>query len=1737
MQGFGTRFVVGVVAFVVLCASVVSQALAFESPRLTAQASSYRDTLISTMADEDPADYGSVDQLLRQARLAVREQRYGDAIDYFEFAAGFGSDDFGTWFGLGDAWIEWGRPNERALAAFLNAYRVAPGAPQQFEALMNIAMLLENGDEWDLAIDAYQAAMDLEPNPDLEERLAFLRREYGFRVYYTDVYAERDNPQVCVQFSDPLSSRSSFEYSDYVRMEPEAPIEVSANGPQLCIDGLAHGGTYELRLLAGLPSGADEALFEDYDYTFDIPNREPTVGFRGNAYVLPRGGEGTLPLATVNVDNVDIEVLRINDRNLIEQIVRGRVGSSMDGYDIDEIAYTAGESVWTGDMAVDEVLNREVVTGVPIGDVITDPEPGVYLVVATRTKDDDEDYYYYETRATQWVIITDIGLTTFMGADGLTVAARSLETGLPLAGVSMDLIARNNEVLSNAVTDDEGLAHFPSGFTTGEGGRRPAAVHALGAGDFAFLSLVGSAFDLSDRGVGGRWMPGPLDAYLYTERGVYRPGETVYITTLLRDADAMALDNVPLTVSLIRPDGVELDRQTLSDLGGGAYVYDYDLSSAARSGTWTLQAFADPEGVAIGSVTFQVEDFVPVRIRVDLTPEEEVLHAELPSVIEMQADYLYGAPAADLPGEATILLRPAYTPWPDYADFSFGMVQESFEPVREPLPVPNTDASGLSRIQVALANMPDTTLPLEAVIRASVFDISGRAVNASVVLPVRSERPAIGIRSQFGNRTDVDSPAMFDLVALDGDGQPAALSGVRYELVRENYQWLWYWNGNWDYELVVYDTPVEDGGIDLAAGEIAQLSFDVSWGRYRLDVYDDETGAASSYRFYGGWWSPPSQSNTPDDLEVAFDQESYRIGETARISVTPAFAGELLLVIANDDVIDTLNVSMPEDGAVIEVPVTEDWGVGAYALATLYRPGAAADDTRGPGRAIGVSWMSVDMSERTLDVAMDVPDVVRPRQIHNLEIAVDGFDPGEQAYLTLAAVDEGILLLTRFQSPDPVDYYYGQRNLGVEVADLYGRLIESEGRRGELRFGGDGEEEILDEQSDTPPVRTVRTVALFTGVLEVGPEGTITVPLDIPDYNGELRLMAVAWTADSVGSADAALTVRDPVVSEVTLPRILAPTDVADIVVALHNVDGAPGIYQATLETEGPIALDGLGSFEVELGEDARHREPMLLAADTVGIGELTLTVTGPDGFAIERSWQIAVRPSQPFVTDRIAGLLHPDQTLIVSDSLYSEYLPGTPELAASFSSRPNFDVPGLVRALDRYPYGCAEQIASRAMPLLYLAEVAEAWGDDDEQPRNVDNRIQRAIGQLMSKQTWSGAFSRWNPFGYEDPWLTAYVLDFLTRARQEGFEVPERAYQRGMDWLAEHVSQYDTRSNCRPSGAYALYTLSRAGQADIADLRYYADVCLHDFDSSMSRGQLGVALAAYGDIERAEEAFDQSYQPRLTGVSLQDYGSELRDQAALVALMAEAGYRDEAIYEMAEQAAAEFNRQRYTSTQEQMWLLMAAHALLEGQEDMTLALNGVLNPPTTSVLDLIPDAEQLAAGLVVENAGETIVRRTVTIRGVPIAPRPAEANGFEIERSYMRPDGTPFDPAVDTLTQNDLLVVIIDVNPLGDFEHDMLVVDLLAAGLEIENPRIGEARGLEDMVDDLQISRYLDHVEMRDDRYVAAIDTDEAERFAYLVRAVTPGNFVLPPAFVEDMYTPELNARTEMGRLIIEAP
>jgi len=1711
---------------------------AYDNPPLARDAAQYLRAIAKKFPGKRDAQRAT--NAFEQARGHARGRRMNRAIAAYERAIARGKRDPDIWYQLSNAWSRRRPPNrDRGLVAAYNGYKVSRTDPERALGLWHIATHYENSGRPEPAIDAYEASLAARNDRRVKTRYDRLLAKVRLVVRRVRAEAESDSPRICVEFSKPLDTAAGLRFGDYVRLAPRVKTSVTAKGSGLCIDGVTHGASYQLTLLKGLPGEKKLTLQKTARFTVVVPNRAPTLAFKGSAFILPTKGRQGLPVTSVNVSRARIEVLRVNDRSIVEMIKERRLMRLLSGYDARKLRDTDGERVWAGTLSIEAVQNKEVTTIVPVARILKERKPGIYVAVARPLG--GKPVRSWSNRATQWFVVTDLGVSTYLGRDGLHVAVRSLATARPLEKVEVRLVARNNEELGRAVTGDTGMVRFAPGVVRGDGGLRPAVVMAVGeGGEFVFLDLTKPAFDLTDRGVGGRAAPGPVDAYLYTERGVYRPGETVHAVALMRDDAGKALADLPVMLKLVRPDGVEARRYRLraGELLGG-HNLAIPLASSARTGRWTLSAYVDPKGRPVGSARFQVEDFVPERLEMTLKAQKPALAAKTPNAVEIEGRFLYGAPAADLRVTSELVLRMSMRPYETYEGYGFGLVQEAFRPRRTALKDLRTDKAGRVTLPLLLEALPPTTRPLEAQVRVSMLEPGGRASVRVLTLPVAAGALSIGIRKSFEGSVQSGRQAEFAVVALDAAGKPVAAKGLAYELIREEYRYHWYYRGNrWNYRVTMNEGETRKGALDVAT-DPAKLAFGLRPGAYRLEIRDKASGAATSVRFRVGWWASASAGNVPDKLKVTLDKARYKAGETAKVFVRPPFAGRVQLVIAGDKVHETRSFEASDQGRTVEIEVKADWGPGVYVLASAFRPGEQTG-ARGPARAVGLAHLAADMSARTLKVEIAAPKAVRPRRGVEVPIKVTGMTRGGRAYVTLAAVDEGILQLTNYKSPDPAGHYYGKRRLALELRDDYGKLIDpGTASFGRIRQGGDA---ATRRHLSGLDASSIKTVALFSGIVRVDGEGNARVALDIPDFNGRLRLMAVAWVGDKVGAGETAMTVRDPVVSIVTLPRFLAPRDTARMTVSLHNVDAAAGAYTVTVKGTLAKPVGGNGVHTVQLGKDQRRVVVLRLSAAEVGVGRVTMEVSGPNSFKIARGWDLAVRPAQPVATRRFVKRIAPGEAVSYTRARLAAFVPGTAEIAMGFSTVPDLNLAGLIKRLDRYPYGCAEQTTSRALPLLYVADIARNLGVAEDRTI-LRGRVQRAVGRLLTMQRSDGSFGLWTSQSTREEWLTAYVMDFLSQAKRLKYPVPEHAHEAGLAFLARQVADPDFQPWQLPAKAYAFYVLAQSGKARIGDLRYFHDSYLKQMPTALAMAQTGAALALAGDSERAAAAFQAAFifksRPKQLwrNWAYWDYGSNLRDRSGLVYL-ADASKQAAARLPAAVADLIQLSRDdTHTSTQEQAWLLLAAQQLVGSATAMTLDVGGRAMTRQKPLFMLRKATALGGAGLTVRNRGAKPIWHSATVSGVPKADQPKASQGFVITRAYYSLDGKRAD--LKKVRQGDVLVAVISGEAVSGVRHQALVVDLLPAGFEIENARLAGRKSTDELKWLPKLASTL-HVEPRDDRFVAALNlaggAKRAFTLAYLVRAVTPGTYRLPAAFVEDMYKPRFYGRDAMGSLTIAA-
>ena len=1675
----------------------------FSLPGLSADADAYAASLTARF----PA--GGTPQARRvaeqQAAAAIRKQDWASAAAAWETRAALGDASAGQWQALAEAQLRRTPPDAtRALRAAWKSFAAAASGAPEVPPLLLIAEALKALDRPAQAIIALEAAQEREPDDAaIRQTLDETRRATGVLVRQIRTEPEADPPRACVSFTVAPARRDDFHPADWVRLDPPVPgAAVTREGDELCISGVPSGATTRVVLRAGMPGEGGLSLLHDATLPVAMANRRPRIDFDTRLFVLPRGQSPAIGLTTVNLSEVALTLARLTERNVVGFLRDNRLGQPVDAGDASAIAERSGRTVWQGAAPVPRwEMNGTAHTALPLPDALAASGPGLYALIA-RAGDGTPG----APEATQMILRTDLAPTVWRGADGLTVQVRGFADVLPRQGVALRLLAQNNDVLAEAVTGADGAGRFAAPLLHGEGAVAPRAVEAMAGDDYTVLDLDAAAFDLSDRGVAGLPHPGPLDAFVWLDRGIYRPGETANVMALLRD-DAGRPADIPARVIIRRPNGQTFLEATPARTAGAALYLPVTLSAGAPGGTWTVEVRSDPAAPPVGKASFRVDAFVPDRMAVELGPIAGQLVPGQATTLPVAARFLYGAPGAGLTGQAQLRLAIDPAPFPALSGYRIGLADEAFAPDEQSLDLPDTDAQGHTTLAVPLQHAPDTTHALKASVTVGVNDPSGHASMATVDIPVRAAGPLIGIRPAFADDAiDAGAEAAFDIAAVAPDGTRIALP-AKLRLVRERPDWRLVMHGNLArYETVWRDEPLETKDLAIPADRPAHVARRLDFGRYRIEVTQAGGLAASSVRFRAGWVAADNP-DVPDLVDVSAGRASYASGETARIHIAAPFGGQATLLVLSDRVQSLRNVPVGERGTDVDVPVGADWGAGAYVAVHVFRP--AADARARPQRAIGLVWIGVDPGARKLPVAFEAAEKYTPRARAEVRLRTA---PG--AWVSVAAVDEGILRLTNFPSPDPGGHFFARQRLGLDIRDDWGRLIAPpDGAATALRQGGD-------EGSFVLPDIPQKTVTLFTPPRQAGADGVAEIPLDLPDFNGQVRLMAVAWSGDRLGAAHADILVRDALVAEPLLPRFLAPGDQARVTVLLNNLDLAAGEDVATLSVAGPLALAGPARLAATLAPGARALPGTLLAATGAGRGIIRLDVTGPGGFHIQRETAITIRPARGAVTTVAGRELPPGVDSPLAPAL-ADYIPGTWQATARFGGAVRYDVAGLVAVLDRYPLLCLEQATSRGFPLALLPDGAIAGPDRA-------GRLQGYVQSVLDRQRFDGGFALWSASGEAEPWLSAYATEFLLRARTAGAAIPDAALKDALKFLNDAADgEEDDQPAGRAAQAYRLYVLGLAGQGQPGAARVIAER-IDQLPTPLAKAQLGAALALAHDRPRADAAFAAAVAPSGRGWWDADYGTALRDQVATAVLLKESGAAPDRLARLLDTLPGSDLNADALSTQELAWAAAAGAVLGRDGKPARIALDGQAIAPAPVL------AVALTGPATARNLGEAAVWQTVSVTGVQVTPAAAARAQMRITRQFFTLDGQPLN--LDTLRQNTVFVMLLEGRAEDGQAHRAMVQHGLPAGWEIAARFGGGAAPGTSWLGKLTEA---EAQPAADDRYAAVVAlTGEAPAFrlAVRVRAVTPGVFELPGAEVSDMYRPGIFARQAAGRVTVQA-
>ena len=1546
-------------------------------------------------------------------------------------------------------------------------------------------------------------------------------------------------PALAVLFSHPMDS--GRRYDEYLHVgDKDGPIKgawvLADNQRVLYFPHIKPQTRYTVTVDAGLIAPDGARLGSSSTKTLTTRKVTPVVSFLSQGLLLPKDLSDGLPVVTVNVPEVDIEFFRLKPQ-AVHQFSRRLSGTgNANYYELSQLNRVA-DLLYSGRFELNPSANTRTVTHIPVRDIDALKAPGMYFAVMRRPGEYD---YRYNTA---YFFVSDIGVQARLYKDSAVILTASLKTGNPLPDVHVSIQDNHGREVISGRTDDHGELRLD---------RRLQGQTLLIAErnkDVSFLPLTGPALDLSEFKLGDRPYQ-EREVFAYSPRDIYRSGETVTVSALLRNHDGKPVPATPLQARLIRPDHREANRfawQPEPLKGVDYYQTQLHLADDAPTGQWQLEIRTDPASRTPDQVFhFQVEDFVPERMKLALTAPKQPLHLRDPFAVAVQGDYLYGAPASGNRLEATLTVRSAGELLKDTRpDFVFGdTVSGAYANTIHLDPV-TLDDKGHTQVSVP-SQWASLDTPLQLLYTASLFESGGRPVTRSVSRQVWPADALVGLRPLTGSHKYFDpGPVHFELIKARPDGSLVAAKGLQAKLIREDRDYYWEYSEQqgWHYAYSASNYPLSEQNLDIKADKPTDLSFALDYGYYLLEVLDPATGLTTRTEFRVGWWSWQQGSGTtrPDQVTLRLDKAAYDPGDTAKLTVVPPHDGQAVVMVEGGGLLWSKHVAVKAKGTTVEIPVAPNWNRhDLYISAVVFRPGNAREKIT-PNRAVGLLPLKLDREPRRLSVKLNAPEVTEPLKPANVDLTVSGAaqDP---VYVTLAAVDVGILSLTDFQTPDPFEGFFGQRRYGVDAYDLYSKVIElADGPKAKIRFGGDADVANAGQRAKS----RLEFVTLFSGAVQVDANGHARIPFDVPDFNGKVRLMAVAFSAQRFGSAEREMTVRSPLVTQLSMLRFLAGGDHSEFALDVNNLSGRDEHLDLSLAADGPVTLSN-GHRELDLadGQKTTLHFPVT-AALAFATAKITLSVQGKY-IQLQRHWKLDVRPPFPGETRRAGTALQPGGAFVLNKGLFNGLAPETVQAYLNISTIPPLDLAKNLHDLLHYPYGCLEQTTSSTYPWVFASpEMVQRFGLDIKMAKDRADSVEKGIRRIADKQLPSGGFGLWNSHSPEEPWLTPYAVNFLLDARDHGFAVPsemlDKALRRLQQYLQRGVSpslvqQYEHhRYYARfASTAYAAYLLARVNRAPLGTLRVLFERQRKNADAALPLLHLGLALKLAGDPERAktaiQEGLDKIDQER-DRYYYGDYGSEVRDLALAIHLLyshqIDVPGRDQLVFKLGKA----LHHREWFSTQERNALFMAGVSLAQGMDSK---FSGHLtvgkqthDVPATTHFTLRPSLADLRAGIRFTSGADKPLYVYVAVGGYPAkAPKPVD-DPLHITRTWYTTDGQPLGDR--PVKVGELLLVHVRVSS-DRYIPDALVEDLLPAGLEPESQGLKHNVKLDDLVLNgtpvakLRANQDVVHEEYRDDRYTAAVRIYpwQDAQMLYLVRAVTPGTYNVPVPQVESMYRPE---------------
>ena len=1594
-----------------------------------------------------------------------------------------------------------------------------------------------------------------------------------FRV--TRVHAESDDRQLAVvRFSDPLEQGQNLDGLVSLGDE-DFTLEVAGNTLRI-IPAERLVGPVTVALEAGIRGLDGKRLEERSENEVDFVDVKPGVRFAGRGVVLPGAERLTVPIEAANVHSLQVTAFRVYEDNigaflqyngLSGGIDLGRAGRTLWRRTIElPGAPDGGWTRYTVDVSdlvrahegslirLTLSINRGNSTfgcsdeqnGVP---VIEEPPPadmdepygqvtigwsgiGSYQreALGWRGRDDPctDSYYRWSSRAmsSRNFLASNIGMTAKRDARGdILVAVTDLRTAEPMGGVPVTFMNYQNQPLGRVVTDPAGLVRTNLDAV-------PHYAVADRGRDKGYLKLnSGAALPTSHFDVGGEVVAEGLKGAIYGEREVWRPGDDIHLTFVLDDAGNPLPEGHPATLRLFNPMGQVVHTVTNADPVGGFYAFPLRTAAEAPTGNWNA-------AVEVGGARFttpvRIETVMPNRLRVDLDlGGDGLLQGGVPREATLFGQWLSGAVARNLDADVRVSFRPVATAFNRWSDYHFDDPARDYS--GEPVTVfeGSLDDEGLAAFTADLSPGAPSPGMLAASFTTRVFEEGGAFSTNRRTARLSPYERYVGVRPPTGDarrgRLLTDSTHTVDIATVSPGGDPVSVDSIDVTLYK--IDWRWWWDRSAEslarYTESEHSAVVARGRVSTTGGR-GSWDFRIdhpNWGRYLVRACDGGGGHCTGRTIYVDWpgWAGRPREETGSGasvLTLLADRTSYAVGDVAEIQLPEAQSGRALVTLETGTrILEQRWLGMGGGRTRFNVPITAEMSPNVYVSVSLIQPHSQRNNDL-PIRLYGVIPLEVEDPATVLRPEIGVPEEWRPDTTVSVRVSEAS---GRPMTYTLAVVDEGLLGLTSFRTPDLHDRFYRKEALGVSTWDIFDEVAGAYAAELErlLALGGDDAVEIQEQdRSRFPPV--VRFLGPFT--LERGVRRTHSV--DLPEYIGQVRVMVVAGHEGAYGSASEQVFVRQPLSLLATVPRVVGPGEEMAVPVSLFAMEDGIEEATVTLDVEGPFAVVGSASRTITFdGADERMARLRIRTGDRPGQGVLRFAAASGEHRA-ESEIALRVRQANPVTANQVMARIAPGEQW--STDVDPHGMPGTNSATLEVTPLPPLNLEARLGYLVRYPHGCLEQVTSAVFPQLYLPLLVNL--DDDELDR-VEQNIRVGIDRLRTFQVSSGGFSYW-PGGHpganaRNGWVTSYAGHFLVEADRLGHFVDPQMMSAWKAHQRRRARAWRVRGDSPPmEQAYRLFTLALAGDHEIGAMNRLRE---SPWLNPTARWHLAAAyrLAGVDDaaarLVTADDAVPDYPAP---GWSM---GSRLRDRGILLDALVRLDRGAQAL-----QVAREVSDQLYSRTWHSTHSIaysLFAMARYYGLEEAPAAFTfdrraggDVVSMASSSPVHTedLPVLAEEGGRVEVANTSDAPLFVSLVTRGAP-APGDeiATSSGLAVEVTYMDPDGKSID--VTEIEQGSDLVATVTVrNESGREARDLALAYRAPSGWEIHNARLDWGEGPSD--------DRIDHQDVRDDRVLTYFSLDARESLSLSMRfnAAYLGEFHLPTVTVEAMYDASVYGRTK---------